>query len=46
MECRCYHGGEGRTRMKTLKMGAGDYLTLLLYCLVVAGAIVLVRLGL
>ena len=46
MECRCYHGGEGRTRMKTLKMGVGDYLTLLLYCLVVAGAIVLVRLGL
>ena len=46
MECRCYHGGEGRTRMKTLKMGAGDYLTLLLYCMVVAGAIVLVRLGL
>ena len=46
MECRCYHGGEGRTRMKILKMGAGDYLTLLLYCLVVAGAIVLVRLGL
>ena len=46
MECRCYHGGEGRTRMKTLKMGTLDYLTLLLYCLVTAGAIALVRLGL
>lgn len=24
MECRCYHGGEGRTRMKQLKMGIRD----------------------
>ena len=24
MECRCYHGGEGRTRMKQLRMGGGD----------------------
>ena len=24
MECRCYHGGEGRTRMHTLKMGRVD----------------------
>lgn len=24
MECRCYHGGEGRTRMKQLKLGILD----------------------
>jgi energy-coupling factor transport system permease protein len=24
MECRCYHGGEGRTRMKQLHMSAVD----------------------
>lgn len=24
MECRCYHGGEGRTRMKQLKMSSLD----------------------
>ncbi len=25
MECRCYHGGEGRTRMKQLKITAVDF---------------------
>jgi len=24
MECRCYHGGEGRTRLKVLKCHARD----------------------
>lgn len=24
MECRCYHGGEGRTRMRQMKMGGLD----------------------
>ena len=28
MECRCYKGGEGRTRMKQLKSGAADYAAL------------------
>ena len=28
MECRCYHGGEGRTRLKQLKSGASDYFAL------------------
>ena len=28
MECRCYRGGEGRTRMKILKCGAVDYIGL------------------
>ena len=30
MECRCYKGGEGRTRMKILKCGAGDIFALVL----------------
>ena len=46
MECRCYHGGEGRTRMKTLKMRPADYAVLVFWCLVLAGVIVLVRAGL
>ena len=28
MECRCYHGGEGRTRMRVLKLRAMDILAL------------------
>ena len=28
MECRCYHGGEGRTRLKELKSTAADYIAL------------------
>lgn len=29
MECRCYHGGEGRTRMKQLKLTAKDFVAAL-----------------
>ncbi len=28
MECRCYHGGEGRTKLKVMKARAGDYIFL------------------
>ena len=28
MECRCYHGGDGRTRYKVLKIGAADIISL------------------
>jgi energy-coupling factor transport system permease protein len=28
MECRCYHGGEGRTRLKQLKANPQDYVAL------------------
>lgn len=28
MECRCYHGGDGRTRMKQLHYGTGDLVAL------------------
>lgn len=41
MECRCYRGGSGRTRMKVLKMKARDYIFLLLTVLMVVGVIVL-----
>jgi energy-coupling factor transport system permease protein len=30
MECRCYHGGEGRTRMKQFRMQGRDYGALIL----------------
>ena len=39
MESRCYHGGEGRTRMKKLAMQRRDYLALLLGALFLAGMI-------
>ena len=41
MECRCYTGGEGRTRMKKFKLCARDYLSLVIVVLVLAGIIVL-----
>lgn len=41
MECRCYRGGNGRTRMKVLKMKARDYIFLLMTILMVAGVILL-----
>ena len=46
MECRCYHGGEGRTRMKTLQMHTADHLTLLFWIGVLCCVIVLKRFGL
>lgn len=30
MECRCYHGGEGRTRLRQLKAAKRDYLAIFL----------------
>jgi energy-coupling factor transport system permease protein len=29
MECRCYHGGEGRTRLRQLRLQGGDVLVLI-----------------
>ena len=31
MECRCYRGGEGRTKLKVMKSRVSDYLFLLLF---------------
>ena len=41
MECRCYRGGKGRTRLRVLKMKARDYLFLLLTGAMIAGVILL-----
>ena len=41
MECRCYRGGEGRTRMRALHMTAGDIGVTLLCALIFSGAAVL-----
>jgi energy-coupling factor transport system permease protein len=46
MESRCYHGGEGRTRMKQLRMARRDYIALVMGVLLVAGVICLKKLGL
>ena len=45
MECRCYQGGKGRTRMKQLHCAARDYLALLLGLGLLAAVIVLRVLG-
>ena len=41
MECRCYHGGEGRTRLRELKSGMRDYIALAFTILLFAAVIVL-----
>ncbi len=46
MESRCYHGGEGRTRMKQLKMAWQDTVALVLGVGFLAGIIVLRHFGL
>ncbi len=46
MECRCYQGGDGRTKMKLLRYKRNDFLALLLGAVLVAGIIVLANFGL
>ncbi|MBS5433270.1 MAG: energy-coupling factor transporter transmembrane protein EcfT [Firmicutes bacterium] len=46
MESRCYHGGQGRTRMKQLRFAGIDYGTLLASAAFLAGVIVLKKFGL
>jgi len=41
MECRCYHGGEGRTRLKQLRYEKRDWLTLAVGAVLMAAVIVL-----
>ena len=41
MECRCYQGGVGRTRMKQLTMAGRDWVTLFIGMLLMAAVIVL-----
>ena len=45
MECRCYHGGEGRTRLHVLHFTSRDYVALVLGCVITAAVIILARLG-
>ena len=45
MECRCYHGGEGRTKLHVLKYESRDYVALALGVLVLAAILVLRRFG-
>ena len=46
MECRCYHGGQGRTKLKQLRYRRRDVLTLLLGAVLLSGVIVLRHYGL
>ncbi len=46
MECRCYHGGEGRTRLRQLRFLPADYCALALCLLLCVGVGVLGAMGL
>ena len=46
MECRCYHGGEGRTKLQVLRYQLRDYLVLAAYGAVLAAVLILARFGL
>ena len=41
MECRCYHGGEGRTKLHVLRFAARDYAVLSFYLALAAGIVAL-----
>ncbi|MBR1738952.1 MAG: energy-coupling factor transporter transmembrane protein EcfT [Ruminococcus sp.] len=41
MECRCYNGGEGRTRLRQMHSAARDYIALAVTLLFLAAAIVI-----
>ena len=41
MECRCYTGGEGRTRMNVLHSSYRDFVALLAVLLILAGVVVI-----
>ena len=46
MECRCYHGGEGRTKLHVLRYERRDYIALALGILILAGVIAMRAVGL
>lgn len=46
MECRCYQGGEGRTKMKLLRYKLGDFKAFAVGILLMAAVITLVSFGL
>ena len=45
MECRCYHGGEGRTRLNVLRYRASDWVAIMLVVLFGVGVFFLNRYG-
>ena len=46
MECRCYHGGEGRTRMKQLRFHPRDIISIMIGAALIGGIITLAVFGL
>ena len=46
MECRCYQGGEGRTKMKLLRYHREDFISFGLGAMLVAAVIILANFGL
>jgi len=46
MECRCYHGGEGRTRLRQLSYRGADYAVLVFFLAVTVAVFILGRFGL
>ena len=46
MECRCYSGGEGRTKLHVLRFAAADWLVLVLGTVLTGAVIALGRMGL
>ena len=45
MECRCYHGGEGRTKLHVLQYARRDYAALTIGVIICAGVIAFSRRG-
>lgn len=41
MSCRCYHGGEGRTRMKQMKLHISDFVSLFIFAAATVGVVLL-----
>ncbi len=46
MECRCYQGGEGRTKMKLLRYHREDFISFGIGILLIAGVVILGNFGL
>ena len=46
MECRCYHGGEGRTRLRQLQYRQSDYVTIVLFVVITVAVGILGHFGL
>ena len=45
MECRCYHGGEGRTKLNVLRYEMRDYLVLAFFLTLAVGVVASEKLG-